>query len=388
MTNTRKEQSMLSPKYIKEDYLTQSGLDWLMVEICTTYAGVDTKSGISTDKMLKHNQIKWVNENFYNLLDFHKGAEEPTSYRSAVASLYAHQRGEKVSASIHVDASNQALQLFAVLLSCKETAMLCNLATGNVRQDAYTMIAEKLNEFYTTTIFNRSNCKKALMTTLYGSTSQDVQLVCSIYKLDKDDELVETKIKELEDELNEGMTSPVELKDAFNLIMMELAPSAMKAMSAIQTLNKLGREAYAWNLPDGFVVNYWVRADVEVSAVRTIAGVDVEFNAIAKKVYKRDDESRAMAPNIVHSVDGYIVRELVVRLGEWVSSTHDAFTCHANDVDRLISLYKDILVELLDSNLLDDIMFQVQADGKPIPPVAKVNTLKEKDIREAIYAMY
>ena len=374
--------------YIKNENLTQSGLEWLMVEICTTYAGVDKKSGVSTDKMLKHNQIKWVNENFYDLLKFHPEAEEPTSYRSAVASLYAHQRGEKVSASIHVDASNQALQLFAVLLSCKETAMLCNLATGNVRQDAYTMIAEKLNIFYSVSLFNRGNCKKALMTTLYGSTSQDVQLVCSIYKIDKDDEDIKERIEELESELNEGMSNPVKLKDAFNIIMLELAPSAMKAMSAIQTLNKLNREAYAWSLPDGFIVNYWVRADVEVSAVRNVDGVDIEFSAIAKKVYQRDEESRAMAPNIIHSVDGYIVRELVVRLGEWVSSTHDAFTCHANDVDRLISLYKDILVELLDSNLLNDIMFQVQADGKPIPLIKKADSLKESDIREAVYAMY
>jgi len=379
---------MQKPMYINNEPLTQSGLEWLMVEICTSYAGIDEVSGVATDKMLKHQQIAWVQSNFYKLLDFHKDAEEPTGYRSAVASLYAHHRGEPVSAVIHVDASNQALQLFAVLLSCKETAMLCNLATGNIRQDAYTMIAEELNLMYSCSVFNRKNCKKALMTTLYGSTSQDKQLAGAIYKIDPHSEFIDEKIEELEAELNEGMAQPIKLKAAFNEVMMKIAPSAMRAMKGMQSLNKLGREGYAWKMPDGFIINYWVRKDVKVSLDVDIEGVNVVLNAVDKKVYMPDDQSRAMAPNIIHSIDGYIVRELIVRLGSWVTSTHDAFTCHVNDADRVISIYKDILVELMGSNLLNDVMSQIQADGKQIPFIPKANTLKEVHIREAVYAIY
>ena len=378
---------MLKPIYIRNELLTESGLNWLKVDICTTYAGKDLESGVATDKLLKHQQIAWVDRNFYNLMDFFPEAEEPTSYRSAVGALYDHHAGKPVSATMHVDASNQALQLYAVLLSCKDTAMLCNLATGNIRQDAYTMIADELNLIYATNIFNRSNCKKALMTTLYGSTSQDEQLAKAIYKISDNPALVAEKVIELEERLNMSMSNPIKLKDAFNSVMNKIAPSAMAAMSAIQTLNTLNQEMYSWTLPDGFIVDYWVTKDVELESTVTIDGVPMTFNAVARDTYMKDPKSRAMAPNIIHSVDGWIVRELVKRLESWVSTTHDAFTCHVNDVDRLISIYKDLLVELLNSDLLNQIMTQIKGDNN-IPFVAKANSLTEADIREAVYALY
>jgi DNA-directed RNA polymerase len=93
-----------------------------------------------------------------------------------------------------------------------------------------------------------------------------------------------------------------------------------------------------------------------------------------------------MAPNVIHSIDGYIVRQLRRKFHDFLATIHDAYGCHYNFVDDLISLWKDEMIFLLDSNILDDIMSQI-ANGRKYKKVNKVGTLSARHIIESQYGL-
>jgi len=378
---------------IAKEVLSPRGLEWLKVDVCNCYAG-NHNSEVATDKLLRHEQIKWVDDNLSELHLLVADAEEMPAYRRALKVLSDALYGKPVAHMMYVDASNQALQLYAVLTSCKATALVCNLATRQARADAYSMLAEALNEVLGCSVFNRKNCKKALMTTLYGSRESDVQIMCAMHNYEKSD------VNEIQDALAKlALDLGVELypdgedsflKVAFNEAMVKIAPNAMKAMAQIQKLNKLGRESYMWAMPDGFIVKYDVKKDVEVSFDFEYQGIVESMEFVEEDVYMADKKSAGMAPNIIHSVDGWICRQLILFIanqGRFITTTHDAFGVHLNDVDMLKNKYDDLLVALNGSNLLEQIIKQVANGASSIPVVSQEGDLVEEDIRASIYSL-
>ena len=63
---------------------------------------------------------------------------------------------------------------------------------------------------------------------------------------------------------------------------------------------------------------------------------------------------------------------------------HDEFKCHANNMNHLRCHYVDIFAELADSNLLEDILTQVNQEPTGIP---KVFSNLSTQIRQSNYAL-
>ena len=96
---------------------------------------------------------------------------------------------------------------------------------------------------------------------------------------------------------------------------------------------------------------------------------------------------RSLAPNIIHSIDGYIVREVVRRakeLGFQVAHIHDAFCFHPNHISTVTRLYREVLAGIADSNLLSDILSEIK--GEPVL-VNKFSTDLSADILKSKYAL-
>ncbi len=373
--------------YLANEHLTTRGWEWLLIDISNTY-GNDSGNGVKTDKLLREEQIAWVILNDNILEELAVNADEITAYRKAVDALRCYQRGEKVCHCAYIDASNQALGLYGVLTACKATGLIANIGTGNVRNDAYTMLADSLNNRFKTTLFTRKNCKKALMTTVYGSLKADLQIISAMYSIDMNKiDKIKSKLKELAGILKADVTNEEWLIDAFNSCMTEIAPNAMRAMDVIQQMNQLGRKTYYWTMPDGFIVKYDVKTDVDVSVNFEFKGRVFKFEETVKNVYQANEHSRGMAPNVIHSIDAWIARELIRDLGAWISTTHDAFGCHLNDLDRLVDIYNDKLILLMNSDILNQILAQIIGDDKPFQHIHRVNTMTEEDIRNSLYSL-
>ena len=360
---------------IKEElgYLTASGLRYLKIDIANAFG---------LDKQSYEDRIAFVDNNsISDLLNMTHMADSPYEYRNAVNELYNSQfKGLPVEHITYLDCTNQALQLYAVLTSCKDTAYLCNISSGDTLTDAYGVLAKAMNEITGLDIFDRNNCKKALMTTLYG-------------KMDGESEIIKYFLENgivYQDKITDE-----ELANSFQKAMRAIAPHAMRAMDVLQSLNCEDIDTYYWTMPDGFKVKYDVKSTqkLEISC-KTKSGVKFHFDRDVQ-VYKGSKFNRGMSPNVIHSVDGYVAREMVRRMTQpcaefnrnypaFITSIHDAFGTHPNNAEEMTWHYTNIMCELNDSNLLQNIMSQIS--GKNMLSIKK-NTLTNDMIRNSIYKL-
>lgn len=126
----------------------------------------------------------------------------------------------------------------------------------------------------------------------------------------------------------------------------------------------------SWTLPDGFKCTY---KPTETASV-PIEVFGLKLNVMST-VNIPTSVGTALGVNIIHSVDGYIARQMVVRNDFPVWPIHDGFNCHPNHVVKMRQTYQEILAEILESTLLEDILEEIL--GAKIPPFAKEFTAEE-----------
>ena len=354
-------------------YLTESGLRYLKIDIANTFG---------LDKQSYADRIAFVDTcKISDLFDKVDEADSKYEYRNAIKELYNSQvNGLPVEHITYLDCTNQALQLYAVLTSCKDTAYLCNISSGDELTDAYGELANAMNELTGIDIFDRNNCKKALMTTLYG-------------KMDGESEIIKYFLENgivYDDKITDE-----ELKTTFQTAMRVIAPHAMRAMDVLQSLNHAEIDTYYWTMPDGFKVKYDVKSTQKLDiSCKTKSGVKFHFDRDVQ-IYKGSEFNRGMSPNVIHSVDGYVAREMIRRMTQpcakfnrnypaFITSIHDAFGTHPNNAEEMTYHYTNIMCELNESNLLQDIMSQIS--GKNMLSIKK-NTLTNDMIKASIYKL-
>jgi len=345
--------------------LTDRGLYWLKVNICSEYG---------LDKLTFDKQVEWVSKNSSALETLESEADNTFAYRNAVAELRNYEQGKETHYIMPLDCSNQALQLYGVLSGDKQTASLGSLGTGEIRVDAYQMLADYLNKKFNHTIFTRNVCKKPLMVTLYGSTQGGNQLLNNLHM----DEVM------LADKL--GVTYEEDfIQRAFEEAMEAIAPYCMRVMDKIQLLNDKDIGTYQWTLPDGFKVKYDVKTNLDMNLqARSRSGKNFSVT-LTSEVYQASEYNRGMAPNVIHSVDGYVLREIVRGMGNsFITTIHDSYSVHPNEVDKLREVYSAVLCNILDSNLLENIMTQIAGQFKGF---IKQDTLTKEDIKNSTYSL-
>jgi DNA-directed RNA polymerase len=359
---------------IKEElgYLTESGYEYLAIDIANSF-GLDKKTYAERIDFVDSHSIS-------QLFDKVNEADSPYEYRNAVEQLANHSNTLPVEHITYLDCTNQALQLYAVLTSCKDTAYLCNISSGDVLTDAYGVLAQAMNEITGLSIFDRNNCKKALMTTLYGKMDGESEIITYF---------IENGIE------YKSLITDEELAICFQNAMRTIAPHAMRAMDVLQSLNKADQDVYFWTMPDGFKVKYDVKSTQKLEiACQTKSGVKFHFDRDVQ-VYKGSEFNRGMSPNVIHSVDGYVAREMVRRMTKpcaefnrnypaFITTIHDAFGTHPNNAKEMTWHYTNIMCELNDSNLLQNIMSQIS--GGSMLSIKK-NTLTNDMIRKSIYKL-
>jgi len=214
----------------------------------------------------------------FNSLDLNdpktfSGASNPIGLRAAYLALREAQSGLPTGYMISLDASSSGLQLLALLVSCTKSWMLCG---GDLNRcvDAYIEIYDAMGLPKLT----RKQVKQAIMTAFYGST-----------RTPKD-----TFGKDL---------------DLFYDTVSSMAPGAWQLNLDLQEVwNRLRGSVYSWVLPDNF------HACIETKKAEhqgfTMMGKKMQ---ITKYVDGRPDFHKGLGPNLIHSVDGFIVREMARR---------------------------------------------------------------------------
>ena len=206
-------------------------------------------------------------------------ASNPVGLVAAIKAYKDTLKGIPTGYVISLDACSSGLQFLSILVSCHKSFKLCGGDSENI-QDSYTVIYDNVLSASggTTGEFTRKDVKAAIMTSLYGSTA--------------------TPEAVFGDHV-----------DIYYDTMEKVAPGAWKLNLSLQKLwEMIESNEYSWELPDNFQAH-----------IKTQDSETIEFNFhgetyyVKKKLDERPDFHKGLSPNLIHSIDGYVVREMYRR---------------------------------------------------------------------------
>ena len=369
-----------------------SGLDYIKIDIANAYG---------LDKELFETRIKWVDDRLDTIEDYTNKADEPPIFYAGCMALRKALKGEATGYMVGLDACSSGLQIMGAIVGCLKTCSNTGLIDPTTRSDIYTNSQTIMNSKVAANVsVPRKDIKQAVMTFFYGSTAEPEKL------------------------FGEG-----DILDAFYETMAEIAPGGEEIRNALIDCWQPTALVHQWQLPDGF--------DAKVKVMATDdKRVELEIDEFKTTFTYRFKENRpvdfgvSLAANVIHSIDGMIVREMnrrcnyemytdlmhwmwkhiddmnipvfvkpdhsrfislaniidyaeerieftdgqLLAMQELIERTfmrskpfpivciHDAFKCHANNMNVLRQVYVDIFVDLACSNILEDLLQQVTGD--------------------------
>lgn len=369
---------MLVPK--NKQVVTESGYEWLIINIANLFGD---------DKLLFPERIAKYDLPIEDLRAMAGDADSPIEFMNAVDALEDYNKTGECNSLVYLDASNQALQMYAVLTGDKETAKICNLASGDNIEDAYKDFANLINIAIGRDYLVRNNTKIALMTAMYGKEDITSVIIESKYpSLD----LYEATAQVAEDlgfglEEVKGKIRCVEFDKICINSLQKLAPRAVEMMNAILASHSDTATVIDWKTPNGFGVEFNVQVKTKFDFAFTFSnGYTYQKLNLTAKEYGASDSSRALSPNLIHSLDGWVASEVVNRmhaLGKYCTTIFDAFGVHANDAELVKTIYDDIMVEVLNGTILEDIISHIRGYKYNITK----GDLSELDIRGSRYSI-
>jgi len=322
-----------------------TGLDYLKIDIANAF-GKDKESwGV---------RLAWTNHNINDLEDRVSLADEPMLYLKAVAALRKTEAGIPSGHAMMLDATASGLQIMAALSGCKKTAGYVNMIDTGDREDVYTSMVDEMNLILPTHEYvNRNDIKKPLMTHFYNKMSQDT--------------LTDAQQKAFYDVMSGEFTGAQAVMDLINQYWDEYTTE------------------HKWTLPDGHVacvkVTEMVNARIQVDELANTT-FTYRFEANMPSI-----KSSSLVPNVIHSIDAYIAREMVRMAyvqGFQLAHIHDAFAAHPNNMNLVRMNYRHIMGMIADSDLLANILTELA--GRP-QSVNKLSNDLSKDIMDSEYML-
>lgn len=263
-----------------------SGLDYLKIDIANNY-GHDKESWDA--------RLNWFNANEPRLESMIKDAEAPALFFAGLQAFRKAQRGVASGYPISLDATSSGIQLLACLTGDRKAAQLCNVVNTGQREDAYTGLYEAMVDIlrqgtlapvegdekpiYTGSRINRKDTKSAIMTAFYSSTAVPKQV------------------------FGEG-----ELLDIFYSTMKEFAPGAWELTETMLAIWDPKAYVNSWVMPDNFNVVIKVMGTTSENVHFLNKPYEVTYS-----INQPIENGRSLGANMVHSIDGMLVREMARR---------------------------------------------------------------------------
>lgn len=316
-----------------------SGFEYLQISLANCFG---------LDKLNWQDRIYWsvATMNQHDVEEIAEEATEPMMFRKTWKAIEDAKAGLPIKCMVPMDATASGLQILACLIGCHDTARNVNLIDTGKREDVYNKVAEVMRSHDADV--SRDDIKRPLMTVFYGSKQQPKML------------------------FGEGS---LELAAFYTTLEEELG-GALECMDDIQSCWQEDALVHQWTLPDG----HTAYVPVMVEKVSKIEVDDLDHTTFTHHHYVNtpDEFGISLAANVVHSIDGYVVREMVRRAhaqGFQLATIHDSFWAHPNYMNLVRSNYKNILAEIANSNLLANILSQIC--GEKVEVVKRSDNLAE-----------
>ena len=356
----------------EEEVLSELGINALKIALVNE---------VYSDKITREEALEWYELNQGNIQ-----LSSPLSkvyYRDLQLAL----QGKPVGSILHQDMTNSGLGIYSLLGRDELGASLTNLLFNGKLADAYKALADALNKEFNITNLNRHTVKKAFMVFLYGSGKN--LLISS----DIDDTRYANLMEAI---LVNGLTLEIdEVWDKFCIAMESIAPAAIKLMNLVYKF-KTKDSKYNWVMPDGFIVDLQVKSKTPTEYKGWSVGVDGKTHSHTINVIENLKDSKydkSLAPHIVHSIDAFILREIVRRCelnSIPLYTIHDSFGTTPNSYFELNQVVREVLADVLEMNLLEDILGQLDSSKLAIAQSKNMlpkGNLSKEDILNAVNAV-
>jgi hypothetical protein len=323
-----------------------TGREYLLIDIASRY-GMDRETW--------KDRLDWAEDNYHNL-EYMNKPKEGILYRKAVRALRIVDQGKPTNHIMGLDATASGLQVMAALSGCHKTASEVNLINDGIRHDVYGSIGGYMGA-QLSKAFHRDEMKDPLMTTFYGSTRQPKLIF--------------------------GDGTP-ELK-AYYSVIQERLTGAWRVLQVIQAHWNPNTTHHEWTLPD--VHTAWVPVTGTVEKSLEIDELGHLRMAYRTQLLGTLERSRSLAANVVHSIDGWICRQMVLmahKQGFWLAPIHDCFYSSPKYMNQVRQNYLTLLAWIADNPVLENILRNL---GNKNVSIRKASNNLSKAILKADYAL-
>lgn len=250
----------------------------------TQYLAIDIANSFSkeNERATWAHRISWFEANKHQLRSLLRDAHDPAMFYAGILAWEAAQAGKPCGYPISLDATASGMQILACLTGDRLTAELCNVLQNDdgERMDAYTalynMLAQQAGIKLTA---SRDEVKRAIMTSFYTSEAEPKRV------------------------FGEG-----EVLEHFYQTLRTNCPGAWDLNESFMSFWNPQAESHDWVLPD----NFHVKVKVTGKELVPVFFDDGRYEVPVKTVGPQPT-GRSLGANIVHSIDGMIVREMVRR---------------------------------------------------------------------------
>lgn len=198
-----------------------------------------------------------------------------------------------------------------------------------VRADPYSLVAKRMlekvphSQVFEGMTFKqvRAYCKNPIMTAMYNSKAEP----------------------------RKAFGEDTEELEAFYVTLSELFPGAMNVLEALNNRWNNTTKAHTWRAPDGHVAH--VKVMEHIDGILDNEGLNLPYR------FERNqpsDVGTSLAPNFVHTNDGYSVRHIVESADFEVAHIHDDVQAHPNHMGKVRALYLDSLRNVAESRVLEE----------------------------------
>lgn len=408
-----------------------------------TYTGwqyllIDLANAFGMDKETFESRIQWAERNLDQLEGLVDIAESKPLFYKAMLAIRKAQAKQPIGHLVEFDACCSGIQIMSALTGCVAGAQATGLVDPDRRADAYgslrNVMAEVLGPSFTV---SRADAKQALMTAFYGSKEEPKNIFGegtpelnafyqAAYQIAPGAwELLQDLLAswrpyalyhawKLPDGFDARVKVMVKQEARIEVDELDHATFTYEFYENLGTKKGLSNAANVVHSVDAYVVRSMQRRcnyDMEmVRKAQTLifseidwrqSGGDPNYAEDSKIAYYTQQYERSGMADVVilpylnglnianlsydHLVKLLAIVETMLAHKPFpVVTIHDAFKCHANNMNHLRQHYINILAELADSRVLADIMSQLY--GRTCP-VVKVDMGLADMIRGSNYSL-
>jgi hypothetical protein len=254
-----------------------------------------------------------------------------------------------------LDANQQGYQMSAAAFGDKGLAMLTNLMMSENGQlyDLYGTVATMVGHK------DRNHAKAWMLPYLYGAGTK----ACA---RDFNDEVpaefrcTEKQMREWIQTFEANFPGACALRKHISSKVNRFFDTNDKSDENMLAMARASVGTFKWTLPDGFVVEYAINEVENLIINKELEGAD--FKVKLHNTWRKSLPAMvvALAPNIVHSVDAYMLRRVVELCDFEIVAIHDSYGCHSCNVVKMNEAIVQIMKEITGMDLINSILASIE----------------------------